>query len=351
MTPSAVPVRRRRGTPVVLAVPAVSIVLLVLGWTALWLFARQEAIRVLDHLIAREQAQGRDWTCPGRTIEGFPLRVVLTCAQPSFEGEFAGADITGRLESLRAEALLYLPSAVVVSAEGPLAVGFGDGRPELTLAWSTLRLTIRGVTGDLKRALLEIDGLASTGAEDFDGSAERVELHVRSAPGRALQDRAVDVHLVAKGVANGTFDTLTGSATPADLDVSAVVTQARLGGTVAAAVEAWRAAGGTVEVAAASLVKGELRASVTGSVGIDAAHRPAGRLQAGLSGYETDAERLGIPPRALTIGNVLAGLLAPKPGAPTPGAPQPALRLPVVIEDGRVLVGPFKTGLRLRPLY
>ena len=53
---------------------------------------------------------------------------------------------------------------------------------------------------------------------------------------------------------------------------------------------------------------------------------------------------------AFQVGGLLASLLGTKAApavAPAPGT----VALPVTFTDGTVTVGPFKTGLRLTPLY
>ena len=50
----------------------VLLVLVVAGWSTAWLYASSEAGRQVDAWIRKEAAQGRTWTCPNRTIGGYP---------------------------------------------------------------------------------------------------------------------------------------------------------------------------------------------------------------------------------------------------------------------------------------
>src|SRR5579863_10243014 len=58
----------------------------VLAATLLWHFAAQKSEAIIDAWIAREKAVGRVWTCPQRTVEGYPFTIEIACAKPCFDG-------------------------------------------------------------------------------------------------------------------------------------------------------------------------------------------------------------------------------------------------------------------------
>ncbi len=82
-------------------VPLFSALILVLGWSVLWVVARQQALGAMDHWLAAESAHGRQWTCPDRAAGGFPFRILLACRDPSFAGKVDGVMAEGRLSGLR----------------------------------------------------------------------------------------------------------------------------------------------------------------------------------------------------------------------------------------------------------
>ena len=344
----------RRRMPVALVVLLLSLAVLALGWSMLWAVARGRAAAGLDDVIASEAAHGRRWSCPGRTIDGYPFRVAVSCRDVGFEGTVDGSPGRGHLAGLTARAWLYEPSAVYVLLDGPMTLTTADHHADFTLGWERLGAKLRGVlTG---RARAEIVGEAFTLARPggLGGAARRVELH----PGPALAPAAVDadsVEVALSGVAAPGLDAVTGETAPLDGRLAGIVTHALgdLPDLGPATVERWRAAGGRLDVGDVALTKGPLSLGGSGTLGLDALHRVQGRLDASLGGFEPIMKRFGIPLRAVEVGGLLADLLGTKPAAaPTPGTQAPGtVSLPVAFGEGTVSVGPFKTGLRLPPLY
>ena len=345
--------RRRRGSWPWLILPMASLLILCLGWSALWLFTSREAAVAMDGWLAGEAKRGRVWSCPHREIGGFPLSIEVSCAQPTFAGRVGGETLEGSWAGLRATAALYQPNAVEIAADGPLELHRPDGQ-NATLSWAALAVGVRLLPGDRARASIEIDAPELQGPAPWTGHAERFELRLGPATGRAAAEYAYDVWLTLANGAIPALDTLTGTADGVSVDEKGVLTHVDppWGAPWQGAAEAWRQAGGLLDVGSLSVAKGGLRIGAQGQLGVDEAHRLAGELQASLSGVEDLAARLGVPLRAVKVGGVLASLLNPK-GKATPNLDQDGshISLPVVFGDGRVSVGPFRTALRLEPLY
>ena len=84
--------RPRRRLRAALLVPLLSIAILVLGWTVLWGVARQQAGAALDGWIASPRpSTAARWTCPDRTIDGYPFRIAVACRDVGFEGVVDGS--------------------------------------------------------------------------------------------------------------------------------------------------------------------------------------------------------------------------------------------------------------------
>ena len=353
MTHDVVLRTRRRARPRI-ALPLCSLLILVLGWAALWLLGRHEAAAVMDAWIGTEAARGRVWTCPDREIAGFPFRIRIACTNPTFAGKLGADSVVASLSGLRAETWIYQPNAVEASATGPLTLHKQDGGPDTTLAWAALNVTVRGLAGDRKRAALVVDGADLKAPNGADGRADRVDLRFGPAVGRPLEEGAYEVWLTLGNGLIPALDAFTGTQDPLALDEKGVLTRVDL--TRIAPwqdlVERWREAGGTFDLSTLKIVKGGLHVDAQGSLGVDDGHRLAGRLSAAMSGYEALAARLGVPVSAVSVGGALAHLLNRDSAALPPGEPNGTrVKLPVILSNGRVLIGPVKTGLRLPALY
>jgi hypothetical protein len=344
--------RSRRRPRAVLMVPAASALILVLGWSVLWGVARQQAISAMDGWMAAEAAHGRQWSCPGRDVSGFPFRIALSCRDVAFNGVVDGAPTEGHLAGLSAEVWIHEPSSVDIALAGPLALASQDGHADFTLSWAGLHATLRGLVGGMKRVEFLAEGVDLRRPDDRGGHADRVALHAGPAAGRPGDDVAEAVDVAVAGAAIPVLDALTGEDARFDGAVTGVVTRALgdLPDFGASTVERWRSGGGHVEVSSLVLGKGDLKATAAGTLGLDDQHRLAGRLDAGLSGFEPLMRRFGVPVRAAAIGGLLAQLLGGKTAPPAPDASR-TMTLPIVFGDGAMSIGPFKTALRLPSLY
>ncbi len=343
--------RDRRRPRAVLMVPAASALILVLGWSVLWGVARQQALSAMDGWIAAEAVHGRLWSCPGRDASGFPFRIALSCRDIAFNGVVDGAPAEGHLAGLSAEVWLYEPSSVDIALAGPLALTSRDRHADFTLSWAALHATLRGLVGGMKRIELVAEG-ADFMRPEGGGHADRVALHAGPAAGRPVDDVADAVDIAVSGAAIPLLDALTGEDARFDGALTGVVTRAfgDLPDLGTGTVERWRSSGGHLDVSSLVFGKGDLKATAAGTLGLDDQHRLAGRLDAGLSGFEPLMRRFGVPVRAAAIGGLLAQLLGGKTAPPAPDASR-TMTLPIVFGNGAMSIGPFKTPLRLPPLY
>ena len=351
MTEGVVLRRGRRRPGAALLVPLLSLAILVLGWTVLWGVARQQAGAALDGWIAAEAAHGRTWSCPDRTIDGFPFRIAVACRDVGFKGAVDGSPAEGHLAGLTARAWLYEPSAVYVILDGPMTLSTADGRADFTLAWARWGAKLRGIFGERRRMEVVGEGFALTRPGGPGATARRVALRAGPAAGTASGEAAADaVDIDLLGLAAPLLDGVTGEAAVLDGRFAGTVTRAYgdLPDFGPATVDRWRRAGGRLGVSDLALSKGPLTLGAAGSLGLDAAHRLDGRLDARFGGFEPLAKRFGISLGAVQVGGLLANLLG---GGPAPAAAPGTVALPVVFANGTVSVGPFKTGLRLAPLY
>ncbi len=176
--------------------------------------------------------------------------------------------------------------------QGPLAFTSENEKANFTLKWADLHVTLRGLIGGMKRIAIDVEQPDLSLSDGGGGSAEHAELHVGPAIGRPVDDLADAVELLVSGASVPALDAATGDAVPLDSEIKGVITHVLddLPDFGPGTVDRWRQNGGQVEVSRAVLNKGDLKVEATGSVGLDEQHRPAGRLQAGLSGFGPLAE-------------------------------------------------------------
>ena len=349
MQDSPSPQTPRKNSRYVLPVGALAFA--ALGWTAFWFFAANRVETTLDDWTAREASHGRIWTCPQRRTAGYPFRIEVSCAAPTFSGPAGKSDVKGSVGRLSAFAQIYQPNLVLADIDGPLVVYSGDGG-KLEMAWSRLRLSLRSRPQTLERLSLQgADGKLTTsfnGAEIAQISAAEFEAHVRQTPER--QDNAYDLALNLRRAALPAFDKLTGMPDPADLDFSGTSNHLVFAktGNFPERLEIWRAAGGKLDPASLEIRKGPTRLRIEGRLGLDAAHRPEGRLNIDGDGLQPLLKRFGL--EMVAAGNLLDGLLGGKPrkdGETT----KPALKATITLERGRVALGPVPLPVILPPLY
>lgn len=336
--------------------PFVALALAAIAWTAAWFVIRDQASDAMDSWMAGEAVAGRQWSCPGRSVGGYPFRLELTCPGLAL----TRGDWSATLGALKTVAQIYSPGHVIAELAGPFRAT--DGRIAVDASWRDLRASFRGARDSFERAsvtaeapVVRISGLA---LGDLNVTSGRAETHVRPHPERDRSEGAIEISAQASDAVVPMLDDLIGGREPATIDLTLTATQARDAPlrSLAGDLERWRQAGGKLEVTRLSLVKGARRLEAVGDAALDDRHRPAGRFEVSADGLE------GL------IGNLIGGRLGQTAGAmlgalfgerrrPAPDQPRPGeaklTRLPSLrIENGRLLFGLLTVpGVRLPPLY
>ncbi|SDA30004.1 hypothetical protein SAMN02799622_04610 [Methylobacterium sp. UNC378MF] len=331
-----------------LFLPYILLTIVVVGWSAGWLWMRERAASEIDGWIAREAAAGRTWTCTDRALGGYPFRLELRCSGVTLDR----ADGRFRLGPSTAVVQIYQPRLVVFESVGPFHVEQGDLTGDAS--WGALQGSFHGAADGFTRASLVVDkpNVTVKGAEPgpIAVAGRHLELHARPSPGRYESDGAVDVSLRLNQAAVPQLDAVTGSQDPADLALDATLTQATVlqTGTVARELERWRQAGGTLDLTALALAKGAQRVQAKGTLALDSAHRPAGQIDLRAAGVDAlvgsiVGQRFGSDRGAL-VGQLVGGLLGlsrrPSPDAPSDATPLKALP-PLRLVDGKIVFSGF----------
>jgi hypothetical protein len=330
--------------------PTFALLVLVIGWSIFWYVSATITGREIGAWIKREAEDGRIWTCPERSVGGYPFRIEITCKNPSFSGPAAGVPIEGKLARIHIVAQIYNPKLVIGEADGPLEIALPQDGSRTLANWKLLQVSVRGEPDRLQRASLSADQIdlrvSAANGSNFSGRADNLQVHLR----QGNQDQhAYDVALSTANATSADLNEATGISAPATLQANGTVTQgdALAGATIPQMLERWRAAGGALTLDNASIVQGGLNGQGSGTLRIDNAHRLDGRIDLIASGLAPVLQRYGIAPELLDIGGLIGGLLT---GRPPPQA-RGQLRLALTFERGQLGLGPIKGLAQLPPLY
>jgi len=306
------------------------------GWCGWWLLVRARLEAAVDQAAEDHRRQGRTLAWESRRVEGFPFRVKLV-----FEG-FRFASPSGwALESARLEAqanAYELTRWVGVAPEGMTLV-----RPQAGPVRIDARLLRASLTGaDETPPRIAIEGVGvrfspAAGAEPFAlASAERLELHLRPAPGRPA-DAAFVVRLRQAAPRPGGLVGFVSAGKPGDFVWQSVVTRyaALDGADWESAVRTWSEAGGRLDVVQASFKAGDVSATTRDGV-LSAGHD--GRLRGRLN------LQLSRPLQALAAIGQAADPAALDAASAVARARGANASLPLVFEAGVMTIGPVSLG-------
>lgn len=341
----------RRAGRLRLYAPFVALAVIAAAWSIGWFVIRDRIVGGVDTWMASEAAANRVWTCPDRSVAGFPFRLELRCSGLTL----TRPDVTATLGPVTIVSQIYDWNHVIAEATGPLRVVAGS--TEVISSWRLFEASAASVGGRLQRLAIvaeePITRVIYPDASTLDVTSRHVEVHGRQSPDNAA---SVDLAVSTQGSVIPGLDALIGATEPADIDLVLTVTQARdlPARPLWSELERWRAAGGVVDVTRANLTSGDRRTAASGKIGLDDLHRPQGELQAsarnlgGFIGQFTGKSGVG-----RLLGALAGGVRRQAPqGAPDPAAPPLDPLPPLRLEGGRLQVGPIAIpGFRIQPLY
>ena len=199
------------------------------AWTGAWFFAAREAGRQVDSWIGAEAVQGRIWTCPDRSISGYPIALVLSCHHPLFTGQAQGQGVQGSLAALNAEASLLHPRSLILDLVAPFAYRTSDARADVTGTWTSLHVTLIGLpairTVTMRGSNVAVDGRFGQGGHQ-GGHAAALDARFTLAPDQS--DPTLDFAVTIGAMAMPPLDALLGGTMPADVALSGRLDQATL---------------------------------------------------------------------------------------------------------------------------
>ncbi len=350
------PQERSRLNIVWLAYPVLAAGFLAIVWCLLWLFAVQAVRSGMESWIQNENEHGRTWNCSYRQMSGFPYRIDFSCANPTVQFAAGGAEWTGHVVSLHAYAEIYQPDLIRASVSGPFILANALGEEAVKAEWDNLNASFAGL-GERKQVSFSMDQPKLTvpggilGASTLQASTMTATI----SPASGRDDKIdYDVAFSLNNADLPAIDSLTGSAEPVSLNIRVglgLPVQDQFT-TIPQMLDKWRLENRELKIASLGLTKGNLKIEGDGTLKLDNARRAEGRINARLTGLEPLLARYGIPVRGVDVDGMLNSLFGKgdKAVGQNLNSPKP-VSLPLLMEKGRVSVGPFRTKLELPPLY
>jgi hypothetical protein len=333
-----------------LSIIVVAFLVIAASWSALWFYAAHSVDAGFDAWFKSEDEHGRAWTCPDREVGGYPFELTIHCNRPTFEGHALGQGVRAEVAALEVDASVLHPHRAEVALQAPLAYRTSDGAADLHARWQRLAIFFDPLSSaapiDLHGTDLGVDGeFGETGRQSGTATA----IGGRFAPSGGDTDPAADVSITVQGASIPAVDEWLGGEAPIEASFAGRITEADVAGapTPTAALEAWRAAGGKLQLARSQIGHGDASVTASGRLGLDEQHRPQGRLDASFVGLQPVLKRYGINADMVATGALLSALLG---GHPQSGAAN-AVNLPINLEGGVLGVGPVRTPVQLQPLY
>lgn len=355
-SPSSTEPRAPRRTRWGLYLPLVALAAIVAGWSAFWYVARNLVENGISRAIADAAQRGDAWTCRDRTIGGFPFRFEIRCSDLTLARSASGGVVRLSTGPVLVVGQPHTPAHLIMQADGPLRADLADGR-RIEVRWDLAEASRSARNGELERFSLDVRkpvvSITAAGASPAAGgsvstiSAAALEAHLRRNPALPAADGARDLFLRIGQMASGDLDGLLGDANPADVELQAMVNRSELlaNGLTPATLEAWRVAGGRLEMTRFALRKGIKRIEAKGEFALDEERRVAGRIEPSVANIDQFAG-IRLRGQAMDLASALSG--RPRPEGADGLKPLPAIDL----RGGRVGFGPVRLPLPpLAPLY
>ncbi len=158
-----------------------AIVVVVAVWTGGWFWAAGEATRFVTSLGDGDGVTTPRVTCDSFSLGGYPFGFDLTCTGATIVDE----DVTVTLKGLKATALVYRPTHVLVFAEAPLSIADAFSGSQSRLDFTNMEASARLEGWRIGRVSLVADKLVWNDTLVGDrllGSASHLEAHLIDIP-------------------------------------------------------------------------------------------------------------------------------------------------------------------------
>lgn len=334
------------------------VVLAVIAYTVYWFILAGEIERGIAQWAEARRAEGMVVEYRSLEVTGYPLRVQPQATDVRMAGPGQHPAWQWQSAILIGNVLPYQINHIVLTAPQPQDISLrinGDALEQYRLAGQRARASLKLKQGKLSRTDVDIEGGALSGGRLKADilSIGRVQLHAKAGENGAAQGLQAPVLFdISMKLENMDYPGFSNSALGAHLTRLALTagvegawsTQSGVNG-----IRQWRDAGGVAQLKAMEIDWGPLKLKAAGTLALDAQDRLIGSLIAQLLGYEgliaglQEAGQLSTDEaNAASTG---LGIIAMAAGAKDGG-----LSLPMVLQDGKMFVGPLRIA-KLKPLF
>jgi hypothetical protein len=365
--------------------PFAVVLVLAMGWSALWFYAAGRAEADLAAWRERERQAGRAQDCASQSIGGYPFRIEVRCTRAEFELK-GTPTLQLKLPAAVAAVQVYDPKLLIGEFTSPLEISEAGRPPAAVVNWNVGQTSVRGLPLRVDRASLALAG-PTVRAPGLAGdnavlSARRLELHGRQAPGSTADDPVIETALRLDAAV---ADKLESVFDPAIADRVRLLVANPIDADVAATLRGvddispkpwslrfkqWQARDGELKIEKARLAQQDVVAVGAGALKLTPRGGLDGELRLTVVGIEKLLKMLDID-RIMTEGQIGAtfnaldrimpglGGIARQSAAPglvaalgerTTLEGKPAVAFPVRFVDGTVFIGPFQVGA-VPPLF
>lgn len=279
------PTAPRKPSRLRLFIPFAVAVVLIVGWSVVWVWARGEASKRMDAGVEMLRRAGYEVAWKDRSVGGYPFRLNISLTEARVRDRSGWA-----LEApvLEGQAYMHAPTHWIIAAPSGLTFVRPAGGP-VVVSGKIIRASLTNLDKTPPNVSFEGVDLSfqpAAGANPFSlQAAERVEFHLRQAPSEVGDEAGVWFSVKnGKGQLSGLLGRIAGDK-PISLEWDGRVSKASAlrGPDWASAVRAWARAGGRMHVKRGGLTAGEALIGVnSGSLGVGSDGRATGALDVSL---------------------------------------------------------------------
>lgn len=329
---------------------ATLVVLLSLGWTGYWFWIRDRLGGEIETWVAARRAEGIEIVDAGRHIGGFPLRLEVTVEQPRVSQASLWSWSAPRLRIFIQPWNLTHVIFDLGSSQSVEWTEAGVARKAVLAEDRALASAQFSRDGRLQMAAVDLTKPVVTDSALGDMGAERAQVHLRAnhgeTPNRPEGSFGLAIQIDKARLPPSTV-------TPLGPDIAMLKAVATIPPPLPPIdrrkLDAWREAGGVINVDQLDLTWGPLDGNANGTLTLDRQMRPLFSFGTEIRGFNPTVDayaKAGLLKPNQASGLKMALTTLAKPDAKG----RPTAQIPIAAQDGRLFIGPFGVA-NLLPLF